>query len=102
MDRAPWDVWDKAAHVAEFFPFGLLLALWLTERFTRLGQAAAVCTAAGISLAIGALDELHQSFVPGRFACVWDAVADAIGGAAGAGARTLAVVAKHRLEGRDP
>lgn len=35
--------------------------------------------AAGVALAYGALDELHQSTVPGRVAAVDDWVADAVG-----------------------
>jgi VanZ family protein len=71
-------VWDKLAHLTVFG--GLcLLTLRAThgggQRFLP-GPAAA---AFGLVVLWGALDEVHQFFVPGRDASVRDVVADALG-----------------------
>ena len=61
--------WDKLAH---FFAFGLITALlWHgTEGDAPLAVLGAV-------VAFGALDEVHQIFVPGRTAELADFIADA-------------------------
>jgi len=73
---------DKVAHFGEYFVFGLLLAgAFARSSGHRLMQRSlAVAGVLGIAYAI--LDEFHQKFVPGRFATVEDAVADALGVAA--------------------
>ena len=45
---------------------------------------AATIAAALIAVAYGAVDEIHQGFVPGRVPAVADAVADAVGAMIGA------------------
>ena len=63
---------------------------WINDRWTELtglSQEQSV-TAKGaliamiITVGYAAFDEYHQSFVPGRFADVFDLLADAAGGAA--------------------
>ncbi|MDI6848585.1 MAG: VanZ family protein [Candidatus Saccharicenans sp.] len=70
--------WDKGAHLLEFAGLGFLLALGFFNNLPGLSFLSAYLTfMAGIS--VGLLDELHQSFVPGR-QCDWkDWVADVIG-----------------------
>jgi len=70
----------KAAHVAEYFVFSVLLlrALRGKHRGWQLRWAiAALAIAAGYSV----LDEFHQSFVPSRTASPWDSLIDTSGAA---------------------
>lgn len=71
---------DKLAHLTVF---GLLCLLTLRAthggiRPLSLGPAAASFL---LVLLWGVLDEVHQSFVPGRFSSAGDVVADALGAA---------------------
>jgi VanZ family protein len=65
---------DKVLHVAEYAVLGLLLLLPVRDLGWR-GR--------GLALALGSayavLDELHQSFVPNRFADAGDVVMDVAG-----------------------
>jgi VanZ family protein len=68
-----WDfVLRKIAHVVVFAILGLLLARVLPLRYAVL-----------VGVLYGALDELHQHFVPGRVASVGDVAIDAVGVAIG-------------------
>ena len=71
----------KSAHFAEYFVFSLLILRGLRagRKETHLGWALA---AVAIVATYAALDEFHQSFVPGRGASVWDVLLDASGGVA--------------------
>ena len=86
--RAPW---DKLAHALTFAIIGAATGLasgrrgWPLLAFCLLGATA-----------VGALDEWHQRSLPGRSADLLDLLADAVGGAIGAGALSLA----FRLGGR--
>jgi len=79
---APFSGFDKLAHIGIFGLFGAVLAWSLADRRDRPGILR-MALAFLIGAAGGALDEVHQIFVPGRSAEVWDAVADAAGVAAG-------------------
>lgn len=72
---------DKGVHVLEFFVLGFLCTHALPYGCNRTAK---VVFGALFSLAYGALDEVHQSLVPGRSAEVADAIADAIGSSLGA------------------
>ncbi len=65
---------DKAVHAAFYGVLGLLWVWGLPLR-QRVGAAWLLASA------WGALDELHQAYVPGRTADLWDALADAVGAA---------------------
>lgn len=78
-------VGDKSLHALEYAPLGLLTLRWFlrgwaweTRRALPAGWTAAVL--------YGALDEVHQHFVPGRQADPADLLADALGAALGAAA----------------
>ncbi len=62
--------WDKLAHGAFFFVFA-----WLLARFVALPLALVIV----LALLVGAADEIHQSFLPGRVAGWEDWLADAVG-----------------------
>lgn len=69
---------DKFLHILEFAVLGWLLAFGFSRiRSLSPRGRTAFALLAGTVLAI--LDEVHQSFVPGRNADVWDAVADVLG-----------------------
>lgn len=75
---------DKAAHFAEYLILGVLVFKGIgwqvsRSRWTTFGFLFAV----GVS--IGALDEIYQSFIPGRDMSILDWYADAAGVAVGMG-----------------
>ena len=76
---------DKVLHTGTFFVLGLFLARALTPRSSKSGENSRIFAfrliVATILVALyGALDEMHQAFVPGRTVDIKDAAADAIGG----------------------
>lgn len=75
----PKGIWsfDKVIHLVEYAVLGFLVAYALPGKPWWL--AAVISTLYGVS------DEVHQAFVPGRSADPFDACADAIGSAIGAG-----------------
>lgn len=74
---------DKGVHIAMYAILGFSL-LWALHS-TRLKHSRfIVLIAASIGMSYGALDEFHQSFVPGRDASIFDVLADGAGSAAGA------------------
>lgn len=93
---------DKLAHVAEYSVLGLLLfggIGWSVSRYR--GVTFLFLFAVGVSVA--ALDELLQSYVPGRHMNLFDWLADAVGVAVGVGVGMITNrVAKRRgLRARD-
>ncbi|HUQ02825.1 MAG TPA: VanZ family protein [Kofleriaceae bacterium] len=74
-----FDFGDKIVHAAVY---GLLAQFYAltAERSSRRVTLYAILGA----VAYGVTDELHQSFVPGRDASVFDLVADAVGATLGA------------------
>ena len=82
----PSDLGDRPWHSMGYAFLGVLVVRALAGGLpVRIGLTT-VLAAAALTTAYGASDELHQLFVPGRFADVNDLLADAIGGAAGASA----------------
>jgi VanZ family protein len=80
-------VWDKAIHAAEYLPLGAVLMAWLQSRRGSREQTVPwrdIAITVGLVLVYGALDELHQAFVPGRTVSCADALADTLGGTVGA------------------
>jgi VanZ family protein len=73
---------DKVAHLLVFLVLGLLSARALAAGRHRDRPLAWVVLVAAV-VAFGALDEVHQAFVPQRTPDVLDFVADAVGGAIG-------------------
>ena len=72
--------WDKLLHA---LAYAVLAAAWLYAfAATRIGSARGAVASAGIAMSWGVVDEVHQSFVPGRFASAGDATADAAGAVA--------------------
>ena len=72
---------DKGVHGILYLVLGLLSTqALLAERAPRLWH---LLLLVGALLAFGALDELHQAWIPGRIPDARDLVADAIGSIAG-------------------
>jgi VanZ family protein len=88
VDAVPriFDNQDKIEHFAAYglLAFLLTLALYFQKRSQLLSSRAFLFTFIFI-LAYGAIDELHQLFVPGRFCDLYDWLADSIGGLIGIG-----------------
>ncbi|NJD62242.1 MAG: hypothetical protein FIA93_05925 [Deltaproteobacteria bacterium] len=78
----PFSYADKVAHLGFYGVMGFLCAMWRRESGSTLRSAAA----AGLIFAavMGALDEIHQQWIPGRSMEFLDWVADAAGGGFGA------------------
>ena len=72
---------DKVAHFGFYGIMGFLFVLWRREIGT--GAVAAVVWAAIFVAVLGAVDEIHQQWIPGRSMDILDWVADFAGGTAG-------------------
>jgi len=84
----------KCAHFIEYFILSLLILRGIRagRRGTRLAWAAtAILLVAGYA----ALDEFHQSFVPGRTAAVSDVLLDTTGGITAQAVAALAALWFH-------
>lgn len=71
----------KVVHALEY---ALLCFLWWRALSTRLSRGGAVGVALALALAYAALDEYHQTGVPGRSGSAVDVAIDAAGAAAAA------------------
>jgi VanZ family protein len=81
LPRIVLKISDKIIHASVFLVFGLLVYRALEIRIQRssFDWRRALISVCAVT-AYGVLDELHQSFVPGRTTDIWDATADATGG----------------------
>jgi VanZ family protein len=70
---------DKLLHLAEYTVFGILLMLAYSTSQSRRVTERASLFALTTGILYGGTDELHQLLVPGRYASVFDLIADAIG-----------------------
>jgi VanZ family protein len=75
---------DKIAHFVEYFILGVLVFKnigWSVSRtrYATFGFLVAVC------VSVAAMDEIYQSFIPGREMSILDWSADAFGAAVGSG-----------------
>lgn len=76
-------IWDKLAHFCEYATLaGCYAMLWSRNEWSKR-QWLRVLIVAGLALAYGCTDEIHQRFVEGRESSVFDLVADLIGGLMG-------------------
>lgn len=95
LPKMPVPQTDKVIHAAVFLVLAALCFRGLA-RTTRLAPWPAMATAALLATLYGAGDEVHQMFTPGRNSDVADALADAVGAAAGG----LLMVTVKRLRTR--
>ena len=75
---------DKVLHVIEYGVLGFLIALSLTGVRPEISNRFLAILILVLATLYGISDEIHQSFVPGRSASVWDVLADSLGGLLGA------------------
>ena len=73
--------WDKGAHFVFYGGTGFLCALWRRE--SGFPAKRAVLYAVLFVLAVGAIDEIHQHWIPGRSMALLDWLADTLGGGTG-------------------
>lgn len=73
---------DKVAHFGFYGGAGFLFVLWRME--SGKGAAMAVLWALLFAAFLGAVDEFHQQWIPGRSMEFYDWVADFTGGSTGA------------------
>jgi Predicted integral membrane protein len=80
---------DKIAHFGFYGVAGFLFVLWRRE--TGKGAAVAMVWAAVFAALLGAGDEFHQQWIPGRSMEFFDWMADFAGGTAGGFCSAVAV-----------
>ena len=78
----PFPFMDKLAHLLEYSLFGLLVGRAIRFTWTGAGRIVMILTAVGIGAAMGLLDELYQSTVPGRTTDPYDWLVDVLAVAA--------------------
>jgi VanZ family protein len=76
---------DKGMHFLEYTVLAVLLAHALRGTWYQLRVLALFALAAFATALWGAIDEIHQAFVPNRVADVRDLTADSLGALFGAG-----------------
>lgn len=74
-----FDYNDKVAHFLAYSLLGFLLSEAISESNKNLRTWEKIIVGIVVSAAYGALDEYHQSFVPGRSPSVFDFLADTLG-----------------------
>lgn len=76
---------DKLVHFAAYAALAFALALWPGAPTWRLHPVRTAIIIIALASAYGAIDELHQSYVPGRNMSVYDWIADTLGAGFGVG-----------------
>jgi VanZ family protein len=87
--------WDKLLHFTAYSALAFCAGLWVPAAGWKSRGLFFLLLIAAIASAYGIVDEIHQSFVPGRSPSVWDWVADTLGAFAGTGA--VLALGKSRL-----
>ena len=70
---------DKVIHGAEYAVLGLLLARSVISSKPEFSKETLILLIMVLGTLYGIFDEIHQSFVPGRFSSQWDVLADGSG-----------------------
>ena len=87
-----------ALHLLAFAGLGFLFYRALSRSWRGLSEVKLVLVTIAACAVFGALDELHQSFVPGRFCQAIDVAADTIGGTVAA--LLLAAAGRSKTQAR--
>lgn len=75
---------DKVQHSIAYMALACMVGLWPSQKQWKTHGFLTLLVVIGIASAYGIIDEIHQSFVPGRDCNVWDWLADTIGAILGA------------------
>ena len=75
---------DKIVHFICFGGLSFSFALWIRKNTWKEYPYRGILTATALTSAYGIIDEIHQSFVQGRTASVFDWIADTAGAFCGA------------------
>jgi VanZ family protein len=75
---------DKFQHLFAYMVLAGTIGLWPSLKQWKTRRVLTLLAVIGITSAYGVIDEIHQSFVPGRNCNVWDWLADTIGAVLGA------------------
>ena len=86
---------DKIAHFLAYAVLATAAGLWISSGAWRQRGWGRFLLIAGIAAAYGLIDEVHQSFVPGRNCSLGVWLADALG--SGAGAALIRAFARSRF-----
>ncbi|GHU89962.1 antibiotic resistance protein VanZ [Spirochaetia bacterium] len=81
---------DKFQHLLTYVVLAAAVGLWFPRQKWRRPGIAILLLAAAIGSAYGIIDEIHQSFVPGRDCNIRDWLADSLGALLGAGVMKFA------------
>jgi VanZ family protein len=93
---------DKPTHLLVYTALGTLLVRALTGGLRARVTLSTALLAMALTTAYGVTDEIHQMFVPGRYAEWRDLVADSLGGALGAFTCWLwGIIRQSRAASRD-
>jgi VanZ family protein len=82
----PERVSDKTGHLAAYFGLAVLAVRASGGGLPCLVRLRVALLALGITIGYAAFDEIHQTFVPGRFGDLADWSADCVGALVGLGA----------------
>jgi VanZ family protein len=74
---------DKVMHAFEYAILGLLFARSIFSMNSRSSDRHLVVLIVALATLYGISDEIHQGFVSGRMASLWDVVADGVGASIG-------------------
>jgi VanZ family protein len=83
--------YDKLLHLLAYLALSGSAALWFPPEQWESRRFLTFLLTVIIASVYGMIDEIHQSFVPGRDCSVWDWIADTLGAMIGAGAGMLGV-----------
>lgn len=75
---------DKIAHFLAYAALAVALSLWFSPEEVLEKKYISILIVVVLASLYGAVDEIHQSFVPGRDADFFDLLADIFGALAGA------------------
>ena len=76
--------WDKLQHLLAYGVLSFAIGLWISPAFWKNRPIAALLLTTLIGSVYGAIDEIHQYFVPGRHSDILDWVANTLGSFLGA------------------
>lgn len=81
--------WDKLLHLKAFFIYGIFTIAAIASLRPMIKNGNLIALVLIIGFLFGLSDEIHQYFVPGRDADIWDLAADTAGVAISLTARNI-------------